>query len=76
MVDTRKIVAREGEKAKISSATISLQLRVLGRGLLQDGNVWVGVFPEGEEVFVSRKRTNAAHSFCPPSFNALKCYSL
>ena len=27
-----------------------LQLRVLGFGLLQDGDVGVGVFPEGEEV--------------------------
>src|SRR5580658_5702327 len=30
-----------------------LQLRVLGLGLLKDGNVGVGVFPEGE-CFVSR----------------------
>jgi len=30
----------------------SLQLRVPGLGLLQDGNVGVGVFPEGEEIFV------------------------
>jgi hypothetical protein len=29
-----------------------LQLRVLRLGLLQDGNVGVGVFPEGEEVLV------------------------
>jgi hypothetical protein len=29
-----------------------LQLRVLGLGFLQDGNVGVGVFPEGEEIFV------------------------
>src|SRR5690242_13294126 len=29
-----------------------LQLRVLRLGLLQDGNVWVGVFPKCEEVLV------------------------
>src|SRR5580700_9291177 len=36
-----------------------LQLRVLGFGLLQDGDVWIGVLPEGEEVFVGSKRPNA-----------------
>src|SRR5215470_11996380 len=30
----------------------SLQLRVLGLGLFQDGDVRVSVFPEGEEVLV------------------------
>ena len=29
-----------------------LQLRVLRLGLFQDGNVGVGVFPEGEEILV------------------------
>ena len=29
-----------------------LQLRVLRSGLLQDGNVGVGIFPEGEEILV------------------------
>jgi hypothetical protein len=29
-----------------------LQLRVLGLGLLQDGDVGIGVFPEGHGVFV------------------------
>ena len=28
-----------------------LQLRVLGHGLLEDGDVGVGVFPECQEVF-------------------------
>jgi hypothetical protein len=28
------------------------QLRVLGFGLLQNGDVGIGVFPEGEEVFI------------------------
>src|ERR1700756_4710442 len=36
-----------------------LQLRVLGFGLLQDGDVGVGVFPEGEEVFVSSQCPDA-----------------
>ena len=36
-----------------------MQFRVLGFGLLQDWNVEVGVFPEGEEVFVSTKRSDA-----------------
>jgi len=30
-----------------------LQLRVLGFGLFQDGDVGVGVFPESEEVVVT-----------------------
>src|SRR5438093_12337536 len=30
----------------------SLQLRVLRLGLLQDGDVGVGVFPEGEEILI------------------------
>jgi hypothetical protein len=33
-----------------------LQLRVLRFGLLQDGDVWVGVFPEREEMFVGGER--------------------
>jgi hypothetical protein len=37
----------------------SLQLRVLSFGFLQDGNVGVGVFPEGEEIFVSGERPDA-----------------
>src|SRR4029077_2366092 len=36
-----------------------LQLRVLRLGLLQDGNVGVGVFPEREEIFVSSERPDA-----------------
>jgi hypothetical protein len=34
-----------------------LQLRVLGFGLLQDGDVGVGVFPELEEIFVGGERS-------------------
>ena len=36
-----------------------MQPRVLGFGLLQDGDVWVAVFPEGEEVLVGGERPNA-----------------
>jgi hypothetical protein len=36
-----------------------LQLRVLCLGLLQDGDVRVGFFPEDEEILVSGKRPNA-----------------
>src|ERR1700693_5165325 len=36
-----------------------LQLRVLGLGLLQDGDAGVGVFPEGEEIFVGGERPDA-----------------
>jgi len=32
--------------------TRSLQLGVLRLGLLQDGNAWVGVFPQREEILV------------------------
>jgi len=34
-----------------------LQLRVLRFGLLQDGDVGVGVFPESEEVVVGGERS-------------------
>src|ERR1019366_9126047 len=36
-----------------------LQLRVLRFGLLQDGDVGVGVFPEREKIFVSGERPDA-----------------
>ena len=37
----------------------SLQLRVLGFGFFQNGNVGIGVFPEGEEVFVGGEGATA-----------------
>src|SRR5215470_8551879 len=47
--------------SRVSKRTLSkssdfalLQFRVLRFGLLQDGDVEVGVFPEGEEVLVGR----------------------
>src|ERR1019366_7891374 len=36
-----------------------LQRRVLGFGFLQDGDVGIGVFPEGEKIFVGGE--------CPPA---------
>ena len=45
------------------ATTLLLQLRVFRPGLLQDGDVGVGVFPEGEEIFAggeSRTRTASA----------------
>ena len=36
-----------------------LQLRVLGFGLLQDRNIRVSIFPEGEEIFVGGEGTDA-----------------
>jgi hypothetical protein len=36
-----------------------LQLRVVGFGLLQDGDVRVGVFPEREEILVGGERPDA-----------------
>ena len=42
----------------MSSEPDSLQLRVLCFGLLQDGDVGVGVFPEGEEPLLRQ-----AHAF-------------
>ncbi len=34
----------------------SFQPRVLGFGLLEDGDVGVGIFPESEELFVGKFR--------------------
>ena len=36
-----------------------LQLRVFCFRFLQDGDVWVGIFPEGEEIFVGGQRPDA-----------------
>jgi hypothetical protein len=36
-----------------------LQIHELRLGFLQDGNIGVGVFPEGEEIFVSGERPDA-----------------
>jgi hypothetical protein len=47
------------EAAPFQSVVRLLQLRVLGLGLLQDGDVGVGVFPEGEEISVGGKGADA-----------------
>src|SRR5208282_952674 len=49
-----------------------LQLRVLGFGLLQDGDVAIGIFPESEEVFVSGERPHAGSI----SISALRSFRL
>ena len=36
-----------------------MQLRVLGLGFFQDGDVGVGVFPQREKIFVGGKGANA-----------------
>ncbi len=41
---------------ELGSANSSLQVRVLRFGLLQEGDVRVGVFPEREEVFIGGER--------------------
>ena len=48
------MVGRKGGKVKrnVNAAKRLLQLRVLRFRLLQDGEVRIGVFPEGEEVVV------------------------
>ena len=45
------VVAQSGVAIRLRPRS-SLQFRVLGFGLLQDGDVGVGVFPEGEDVLI------------------------
>jgi hypothetical protein len=47
------------EQAAEDRGVGSLQLRVLRFGLLQNGDVRVGIFPEREEVFVGGERPDA-----------------
>jgi hypothetical protein len=52
---------------QVCQCTDSLQLRVLCLGFLQDGDVGIGVLPEGEEVlvgFVAGERVSAAPLAC------------
>jgi hypothetical protein len=42
------VIAKTPDEAELVRAT--LQRRVLSLGLFQDGDVGVGVFPEGEEI--------------------------
>ena len=41
-----------------------LQLRVLGLGLLQNGDVGVGIFPESEEILIRSSRFRQRHTRC------------
>jgi hypothetical protein len=41
-----------------------LQLRVLRLGLLQDGDVGVGIFPEGKKVLVGSERPYSCRIVC------------
>src|SRR5438876_1476359 len=45
--------------ASACKTTLLLQLPVLGFGLLKDGDVGVGIFPEREEIFVSGECADA-----------------
>jgi hypothetical protein len=47
-----------------------LQLRLLSLGFFQDGHVRIGVFPEGEKIFVSGERTDAGGIGTRASFKA------
>jgi hypothetical protein len=46
------VIAKTPDEAELVRAT--LQRRVLSLGLFQDGDVGVGVFPEGEEILIRR----------------------
>jgi hypothetical protein len=37
---------------------VTAALRILGLGLLQEGNVGIGVLPEGKEFFVRGERAD------------------
>src|SRR5580693_4712587 len=46
------LLRRSNKTSTPAACAHSLKLRVLCLGFLQDGDVGVGVFPEGEEIFV------------------------
>jgi hypothetical protein len=50
-----------------SSEILAIQLRVLGFGLLQDGDVEVGVFPEGFSIRVIRNAAPAKFAWAASS---------
>jgi hypothetical protein len=57
--DAARINSQKGVDApeKSGSALTSLQLGVLGLGLFQDGDVSVGIFPQGEEILIGLTRS-------------------
>ena len=53
------------QRATKQDFPLLLQLRPLRFGFLQDGDVGVGVFPEGEEIFVDGERPEAGTAWHP-----------
>ena len=53
IVDGRIWLAVDAPKLVMASSVRLLQLRVLGSGRNQDGDIRVGVFPEREEIVIS-----------------------
>src|SRR5580658_3731510 len=53
--DISELLPRSGMHESFECGSL-LQFRVLGFGLFEDGDVGVGVFPEGEEIFVGSER--------------------
>ena len=56
----RSIATLRTEAQERSACNSLLELRVLGPGLFQDGDVGIGVFPEREEIFVRGERPDAS----------------
>ena len=65
----RRIQVRAPIKTSIPAdynKVLLLQLLVLRLGLLQDGDVGVGIFPQGEEIFIGGERAYAREvGICP-----------
>ena len=61
---------------QMESGPVLLQLRVLRFGLLQDGDVGIGVFPEGEKILVGSVRFGFVTSecTCPAQSQASRLY--
>jgi hypothetical protein len=49
------------------------QTRVLGPGCCVNGNVAIGVFPEGEEIFIGCERSDAGGGIRPLRSVRLQC---
>jgi len=48
----RRVQFESGSRKRFSVPAKLLQLRVLGFGFLEDGDVGVGVFPESKEILI------------------------
>ena len=55
----RGVAAERRRRSTDNATSLLLQPRVLRFGLFQDGDIGVGVFPEGEEIFVGSERPDA-----------------